>query len=84
MAGLNFSPGMRGQFAAIAQVRWQLFVNRLRTIRGRRLGRCAHPRLARLAFCFTRASPMARHTPLVRISVLAAISGDGHSLRRNR
>jgi len=35
MAGLNFSPGMRGQFAAIAQVRWQLFVNRLRTIRGR-------------------------------------------------
>jgi ABC-2 type transport system permease protein len=35
MAGLSFSPGMRGQFAAIARVRWQLFVNRLRTIRGR-------------------------------------------------
>ncbi len=35
MAGLNFSPGMRGQFAAIAQVRWHLFVNGLRTIRGR-------------------------------------------------
>jgi ABC-2 type transport system permease protein len=26
---------MRGQFAAIARVRWQLFVNRLRNIRGR-------------------------------------------------
>ena len=35
MARLSFSPGMRGQFAAIAQVRWQLFVNRLRNIRGR-------------------------------------------------
>ena len=35
MAGLSFSPGMRGQFAAIARVRWQLFVNGLRTIRGR-------------------------------------------------
>jgi len=35
MAGLSFSPYMRGQFAAIARVRWQLFVNGLRTIRGR-------------------------------------------------
>jgi ABC-2 type transport system permease protein len=35
MAGLSFSPGMRAQFAAIARVRWQLFVNGLRTIRGR-------------------------------------------------
>jgi ABC-2 type transport system permease protein len=35
MAGLSFSPGTRGQFAAIARVRWQLFVNGLRTIRGR-------------------------------------------------
>jgi ABC-2 type transport system permease protein len=35
MAGLSFSPGMRGQFAAIARVRWQLFVNGLRTVRGR-------------------------------------------------
>ena len=35
MAGLSFSPGMRGQFAAIARVRWQLFVNGLRTTRGR-------------------------------------------------
>src|SRR5271163_2354519 len=35
MARLSFSPGMRGQFAAIAQVRWQLLVNRLRNIRGR-------------------------------------------------
>lgn len=35
MAGLTFSPDMRGQFAAIARVRWQLFVNSLRTIRGR-------------------------------------------------
>jgi ABC-2 type transport system permease protein len=35
MAGLSFSPDMRGQFAAIAQVRWQLFVNGLRTISGR-------------------------------------------------
>jgi ABC-2 type transport system permease protein len=35
MAGMTFSPEMRGQFAAIARVRWQLFVNGLRTIRGR-------------------------------------------------
>lgn len=35
MAGVNFAPSMRGQFAAIARVRWQLFVNSLRTVRGR-------------------------------------------------
>jgi ABC-2 type transport system permease protein len=35
MAGLIFSPAARGQFAAIARVRWQLFVNSLRTLRGR-------------------------------------------------
>jgi ABC-2 type transport system permease protein len=35
VAGLTFSPDMRGQFAAIARVRWQLFVNSLRTVRGR-------------------------------------------------
>ncbi len=35
MAGLSFSPLIRGQFSAIARVRWQLFVNSLRTIRGR-------------------------------------------------
>ena len=35
MVGLTFSPLIRGQFAAIARVRWQLFVNSLRTIRGR-------------------------------------------------
>jgi ABC-2 type transport system permease protein len=35
MAGLIFSPQARGQFAAIAFVRWRLFVNSLRTIRGR-------------------------------------------------
>ena len=35
MAGLTFSPDMRGQFAAIALVRWQLFLNSLRTVRGR-------------------------------------------------
>jgi len=35
VAGLTCSPDMRGQFAAIARVRWQLFVNSLRTIRGR-------------------------------------------------
>jgi ABC-2 type transport system permease protein len=35
MAGLSFSPETRGQFAAIARVRWQLFVNSLRTMRGR-------------------------------------------------
>jgi ABC-2 type transport system permease protein len=35
VAGLTFSPEIRGQFAAIARVRWQLFVNSLRTIRGR-------------------------------------------------
>jgi ABC-2 type transport system permease protein len=35
MAGLTSSPEMRGQLTAIARVRWQLFVNGLRTIRGR-------------------------------------------------
>ncbi|HXW55361.1 MAG TPA: hypothetical protein VEJ67_06410 [Candidatus Cybelea sp.] len=35
MAGLIASTEARGQFAAIALVRWQLFVNSLRTIRGR-------------------------------------------------
>lgn len=35
MAGLIFSPQARGQFAAIALVRGRLFVNSLRTIRGR-------------------------------------------------
>ena len=35
MAGLTFAPDMRGQLAAIARVRWQLFVNSLRTVRGR-------------------------------------------------
>jgi hypothetical protein len=35
VAGLTFSRETRGQFAAIAQVRWQLFVNSLRTLRGR-------------------------------------------------
>jgi ABC-2 type transport system permease protein len=34
VAGLNSSVA-RGQFAAIAQVRWQLFINSLRTMRGR-------------------------------------------------
>lgn len=35
MARLIFSPEARGQFAAIARVRWQIFVNSLRTMRGR-------------------------------------------------
>jgi ABC-2 type transport system permease protein len=35
VAGVNRTLGMRGQFAAIARVRWQLFVNSLRTVRGR-------------------------------------------------
>ncbi len=35
MAGLSSSPGIRGQFAAIARVRGQLFVNGLRTLGGR-------------------------------------------------
>ncbi len=35
MAGLIVSPEIRGQFSAIARVRWQLFLNSLRTIRGR-------------------------------------------------
>jgi ABC-2 type transport system permease protein len=35
MARVNFSPEGRGQFAAIARVRWQLFVNSLRKMRGR-------------------------------------------------
>ena len=35
MAGVNVNSGMRAQFSAIAEVRWQLFVNSLRTVRGR-------------------------------------------------
>ena len=35
MAGVNAAGGTRGQFEAIARVRWQLFTNSLRTIRGR-------------------------------------------------
>jgi ABC-2 type transport system permease protein len=35
MAGITLSPETRGQFAAIARVRWQLTVNSLRTMRGR-------------------------------------------------
>jgi len=35
VAGLIVSHEIRGQFSAIARVRWQLFVNSLRTIRGR-------------------------------------------------
>ncbi|MGA8224243.1 MAG: hypothetical protein WB780_21530 [Candidatus Acidiferrales bacterium] len=35
MAGLSVSPEARGQFSAIALLRWQLFVNSLRTIGGR-------------------------------------------------
>ena len=35
MAGVNPSGGVRGQLAAIARVRWQLFINSLRTVRGR-------------------------------------------------
>jgi len=35
MAGLSPSPGVRGQFAAIARVRWQLWLNGLRTLSGR-------------------------------------------------
>jgi ABC-2 type transport system permease protein len=35
VAELTFAPGVREQLAAIARVRWQLFVNSLRTLRGR-------------------------------------------------
>jgi ABC-2 type transport system permease protein len=35
MAGLSVSPDFPSQFAAIAQVRWRIFVNSLRTMRGR-------------------------------------------------
>lgn len=35
MAGVNTAGGTGGQFEAIARVRWQLFANSLRTIRGR-------------------------------------------------
>jgi ABC-2 type transport system permease protein len=35
VAELTISPGTRAQLAAIARVRWQLFVNSLRTLRGR-------------------------------------------------
>jgi ABC-2 type transport system permease protein len=38
VAGLTFTPEIRGQFSAIARVRWQLFVNSLRTISGRMEG----------------------------------------------
>ena len=35
MAELTVAPGVREQLAAVARVRWQLFVNSLRTLRGR-------------------------------------------------
>src|SRR5215471_16408835 len=35
MAELSFTPAMRQQFAAVARLRWQIFFNSLRTIRGR-------------------------------------------------
>jgi ABC-2 type transport system permease protein len=35
MVGVDSTPKMRAQFAAIGRVRWQLFVNSLRTVRGR-------------------------------------------------
>jgi ABC-2 type transport system permease protein len=35
MAGVSSGPPIRGQFAAIARVRWQLFLNGMRTVRGR-------------------------------------------------
>ena len=35
MVELNITPEIRAQLAAVARVRWQLFVNSLRTIRGR-------------------------------------------------
>jgi ABC-2 type transport system permease protein len=35
VAWLTFTSEIRGQFSAIARVRWQLFVNSMRTIRGR-------------------------------------------------
>ena len=35
MAGVSGAPPIRGQFAAIALVRWQLFLNGMRSIRGR-------------------------------------------------
>jgi ABC-2 type transport system permease protein len=35
VAGLNLSAEARGQFAAIARVRWEMFVNSARTMRGR-------------------------------------------------
>jgi ABC-2 type transport system permease protein len=35
VAGIAAGPGTHGQFTAIAQVRWQLFANSLRTVRGR-------------------------------------------------
>jgi ABC-2 type transport system permease protein len=35
LAGVGVGGGARGQFQAIARARWQLFVNSLRTVRGR-------------------------------------------------
>ena len=35
MVELTLAPDIRAQLAAVARVRWQLFVNSLRTIRGR-------------------------------------------------
>ena len=35
MAGVTAQPSIRGQFAAIALLRWQLFLNSMRSIRGR-------------------------------------------------
>ena len=35
MVELNVTPEIRAQLSAVARVRWQLFVNSLRTVRGR-------------------------------------------------
>ena len=98
VAGLIFSPEIRGQFAAIARVRWQLFVNSLRTIRGRlevvarvfhvlwfRHGRDRRVRRARrrrVVFRFQWKSGMAPRAPLARLPVLATFSRDGQRLHR--
>ena len=98
MAELTFAPGVREQLAAIGRVRWQLFVNSLRTMRGRlelglahlhharfRRRRNRRPRSVkrrRLLRGFERQSGMARCNPLADISFLAVVPGCCHRVHR--
>ena len=98
MAELTFAPGVREQLAAIARVRWQLFVNSLRTLRGRLelvshifitlgfaaggIGGLVGVQRWRLLRDFERQSGMARCDPLADISFLAVVPGRCHRVHR--